>query len=139
VFTESAPDGEPVGVLRLLNAETALRPGGVVVNLLWSPAADLAENYTVSVKLFAGDTVVNQTDSYPLDGQAWTSTWQEDGRYFDSHLIPTGDLAPGRYQVGVSLYRLTGETGSPYVNLTADDCSDDPGCVFIIVDEVVLE
>lgn len=133
-FTELSPDGDLVGELRLVNAETAQRPDGIVVTLLWSPSSTLTENYTVSVKLLNDGVVVDQTDSYPLDGQAWTSTWEADGLYFDSHLIPIETPVSGNYRVAVSVYRLTGETDPPFVNLTVDDCTDDPNCVFIIVD-----
>jgi len=126
--------------LRLLNADMTPIPGGVVVNLLWSPLVAPSQDYSISVKLFDGNGVmVGQRDSRPLDNSVLTTTWLADNAYFDSHFIETGSIAPGSYQVGISVYYLTGQDDPPYINLTTNDCQDDPGCVFVLVGAVVVE
>ena len=137
------PQAEPRaifgGELRLLTAETRVAPGVVAVNMLWSPLVTPLQDYTVSVKLFGANGVAAQKDSRPLDGAALTTSWQADGLYFDSIAIPTEGVSSGPYRIGIVVYYLTGQDDPPYVNLIADDCRDDPGCVIIIVDEVVVE
>jgi hypothetical protein len=133
--TQEQPIAVFGGELALLNAEATTTPDGVVVNLLWSPQIIPTQDYSVSVKLFdANGAVIDQLDSLPQDNTALTSTWTNDGLYFDSRLLSTN--SPGTYRVGLTLYYLTGETDPPYVNLTIDDC-DEGECVVWMLDDLL--
>ncbi len=134
------PQGEPrtvFGAEMVLHTATAqAHPEGVTVNLLWSGTP--TREYTVSAFLLGEGGAFRNTDSYPLAGRSPTSTWVADRFYFDSSFIPTLDLPAGDYQVGVGVYTFADADFSEIENLSADDCSDDPDCRFVIIGAVTL-
>lgn len=124
-------------LLRLYRPHVRLTGDGdhLVTSMLWSPLAAPPAEYRVSILVFRDGAVVTNQDSMPLDGASPTTTWIADGWYYDSHAIPTADLSPGRYQIGVQVYAFTDETFSATENLSVDDCSDDADCRFVFVGE----
>ena len=134
------PDAGPVAVygdeLRLMRAQAATKPGGVTLNMLWSPMQAPQTDYTVSVILFdAAGRVLTNADSRPLNGLSLTPTWEAGGLYYDTRFL-AGDLEPGRYELGVQVYSFVDASVSEIELLTTDDCTDDPDCHFAIVDSV---
>jgi hypothetical protein len=122
--------------LRLMRAQAATKPGGVTLNMLWSPMQAPQTDYTVSVILFdAAGRVLTNADSRPLNGLSLTPTWEAGGLYYDTRFL-AGDLEPGRYELGVQVYSFVDASVSEIELLTTDDCTDDPDCHFAIVDSV---
>jgi len=94
--------------------QTAIYPDDLRVDLWWSADAPLTESYTTSVFLLdAGGRLVAQADSIPFDGGRPTPTWQTGEIIFESKRLALVDgfsiLPPGRYAVGVQVYRWTPE------------------------------
>ena len=134
-------DADPVATyadtLHLLRATADVDPAGVTVNMLWQTDTPIEAEYTTSVLIFDQDgAVVTNQDGRPLAGLSPTSTWEPGRPYYDHAFF--ADLPPGDYRVGVLVYQFTDETFSEISQLTASDCSDDPACYYVIVDEVVI-
>lgn len=94
--------------------DAAIHPDALRVDLWWSVASVLDENYTVSAFLLAEDgRLVAQLDSYPFDNQRPTSTWEANAVIYDPRPLELieglDELAPGTYAVGVKVYRWTPE------------------------------
>ncbi len=85
--------------------------GLVTVQLDWHATRQLAEDFTVSVRLTnpGGDVVWAQEDSPPASGTRVTSSWEIDQVVQDRHafVIPPG-TPPGIYAVQVVLYPSAG-------------------------------
>ena len=78
--------------------------GAVTVALWWRADAAPPVDYTVSAFLWR-DGVVAQSDSYPAEGDAPTSTWPPNAYIFDAHTLTLPpDLPAGTYEVRVKLY-----------------------------------
>jgi hypothetical protein len=89
------------------------------VNLLWSTAAPLPTDYTVSVFWLAEDGALGgQQDNYPQEGTRPTSTWPSDALLFDSYLLPAPPQR-GDYVLGLKVYN--GMDGSLLRPLTGGD------------------
>ncbi len=143
-FDRAPSGGDPLAtfddVLRLMRADVIRREDGVTVNLLWSPAQVPDHDYTVSAfVLDANGFLVAQHDSYPLENRAPTSGWQADRLYFDSHAIPVENLAPGAYRVAVKVYRFTDASFQIIEIAPASDCTADPACEFVIIEEMTIQ
>lgn len=134
------PEADPIVTygesLRLMRAEADANPGGITLNMLWSPSEQPQREYTVSVVLFdAAGAVVTNADSRPLDDASSTTTWEPGGLYYDTRVLP-GDFPAGTYRLAVQVYSFTDETFTGIDLLQADDCADDADCHYVIVAEV---
>ncbi len=86
---------------------TALPAGGTLhLTLFWRALAPMSQNYTVFAHVLgAKDSIWAQKDSWPLDGQAPTSTWAVGKVITDSYALQVRpDTPPGVYDVEVGLY-----------------------------------
>lgn len=137
------PQSPPVTVfgdeMRLMTAEALPHQQGVTVNLLWWSMGVPSQEYTVSVFVRGAEGTFRNDDSRPMNGLSPTTTWQPDGLYFDSHVIPIDNVPPGEYQVGVQVYYFLDDNFSQIENIPASACDDDPDCRFVIVDTVHIE
>ncbi|MFZ4826468.1 MAG: glycosyltransferase family 39 protein [Phototrophicaceae bacterium] len=71
------------------------------VELWWQTETPLTQDYSVSVFVLDGNgQLVQQHDSYPLENQAPTTTWQVGQVVYDAHPLPTHDGAT----IGVKVY-----------------------------------
>ncbi len=136
------PQGEPRttfdGVLQLFRPVVDVHANQITVNMLWSPNAKPAWNYTVSVFLLnmgGGLACVNdcQHDSYPFENRAPTLNWEAGGLYFDSHTLDIANLPSGRYQVGVKVYYFTDTNFTQLTIAPASDCSANAACELILL------
>ncbi len=141
------PQGEPRttfdGVLQLFRPRVDAHADQITVNLLWSPNAKPAWNYTVSVFLLnmGGGLACSegcQHDSYPLENRSPTQNWEAGGLYFDSHTLNTPDLPAGQYQVGVKVYYFTDADFTQLTIAPASDCSANAACEFILLEPVEI-
>jgi hypothetical protein len=125
----------------LHRASITRHPEWVTVNLLWSPIAELDDQYTVSVFLLHESGAIltpeSQHDSWPLDGQSPTQDWQPGKFYFDSHAVDTTNLPPGDYQIGLKIYHPVDGDYSNLEILTPSSCADE-ACTYTIIDTVTL-
>ncbi len=93
------------------------RPGGrATVRLYWLGLKPMGEDYHVFVHVYRPDTmqVVAQHDGVPVGGFTPTRRWLPGELLWDDHTVSLPkDLPPGRYRIGVGMYRL----GPPVQNL----------------------
>ncbi len=117
---------EPVPVRHDIAGKAALvgydlsgdwRPGGrAIVRLYWLGLAPMDDDYHVFVHLYRADTmqVVAQHDGQPVGGFTPTRRWLPGEVLWDDHrLVLPQNLPPGRYRIGVGMYRM----GPPVQNL----------------------
>ena len=80
--------------------------------LHWQVLANVSQNYLISVRLLdaAGQTAVSHV-SQPKQGARPTATWLENEWVLDEHVVQLPALAPGRYQLSLSL--LDEQLGTP--------------------------
>ena len=98
--------GDAIDLLKAgVNGE--VQPGGeITVTLWWTASQPPPVDYSISVRLMDenGNLIANQ-DNAPLQGKAPTSTWQMGIIQYDQHQLTLPEnLAPGTYQVGISVY-----------------------------------
>jgi hypothetical protein len=84
-------------------------------------------------------TLVSQHDSYPMDGDSPTLDWETNRQYFDSHVLPLGNVPPGSYQVGLQVYTFTDESFQTIEQMLPADCGTLAACRFIILDTVQVD
>ncbi len=112
--------GEPVDLacdegVRLVRAglpESVLPGSTVPITLTWQAGGPTKRNWKVFIHVFdAAGERRTQSDGYPLDGGAFTSSWQPQEVLVDVHDIPLpADLPPGEYTVRLGFYdEPTGE------------------------------
>lgn len=139
------PQGEPRAtfdsVLQLFRPVIDVHADEITVNMLWSPNAKPAWNYTVSVFLLnmgGGLACSNgcQHDSYPFENRTPTLNWEAGGLYFDSHTLNISNLPIGQYQVGVKVYYFTDTNFTQLTIAPASDCSANAACEFILLDSI---
>ncbi|MBN1680101.1 MAG: glycosyltransferase family 39 protein [Anaerolineae bacterium] len=119
--------------MQLAEVDQFVDDGGLHVNLTWQALAPPDVDYSVLVFLLAPDGgVIVQHDSYPLNGRSPTSTWTTGGLYFDRHNLPTDDLPPGAYDLGVRVYTWWDLVIQPVTPCEAETCEH------VIVDTVVI-
>ena len=84
------------------------------ISLHWHAKANVSDNYLISVQLLDADgqAVVEHT-SLPQNGLRPTSTWLEGEWLIDQHAVEIPTLAPGQYQVALSL--IDEQTGRPII------------------------
>ncbi len=92
-------------------SDVVVAPGAdLTVTLNWLCTAPVPDDYTVSVQVI--DTQWHkaaQLDSWPLDGQAPTSSWQVGRRISETRVLTLSpDAVPGAYDLRISLYRPDG-------------------------------
>ncbi|HEY8693763.1 MAG TPA: glycosyltransferase family 39 protein [Chloroflexota bacterium] len=117
----SLAGGQPVdkvfGPLRLRQVRPgALAPGKLwPVYLAWETASPPDVDYTVSVQLLdSRGQRLAQHDAQPFDGALPTSRWSPGNAYEDLALLsPPPSLAPGVYQLQVSVYGGPQPAGQP--------------------------
>ncbi|MBN1581669.1 MAG: DUF2723 domain-containing protein [Anaerolineae bacterium] len=89
--------------------QETLRAGETVrLTLDWEAADTIAEPYKVFVHVLGQNGLpVAQQDNEPVDGTYPTSRWRRGERVSDPYTFALpADLAPGKYQVEVGLYRI---------------------------------
>jgi len=85
------------------------RPGGRLnLTLHWQSLAEVDEEYTVFVQLLdERDTIMGQTDAWPVQGTYPTSQWKLGEKIVDRHEVQLADeLPPGSYRLQVGFYLL---------------------------------
>lgn len=119
-------DGEPVtqfGKMALRHAE--IHPDRLRVDLWWSVDKAVSTDFTTSaILLDESGRLVAQYDSQPFLNERPTSTWAADEVVYEPKSMRLVDgiesLAPGTYQVGIQVYRLTRD-GQINQTMTEDD------------------
>ncbi|MBI5930194.1 MAG: glycosyltransferase family 39 protein [Chloroflexi bacterium] len=141
------PQGEPWAtfddVLQLFHPVVDAHANQITVNMLWSPNAKPAWNYTVSVFLLNTEGGLAcptdcQHDSYPFENRSPTLGWESGGLYFDSHSLNIANLPAGRYQIGMKVYYFTDTNFTQLQIAPSSDCSANPACEYIIVDTLEI-
>ena len=82
-------------------------PGEVVtVTLEWLCTAPIGNDYTISVQVIDEQwRKAAQSDTWPLEGQAPTSTWKTGQRIFEERALAiAADVEPGAYDLQISIY-----------------------------------
>lgn len=125
------PDAPPLthyDDLVLLQAKTFSYTDTIGVQLWWQARQVLPHDYTVSVFLLdASGRLVAQSDHYPQEGRARTSTWPAGSIHFDSYALEAAHLAAGTYTVGVKIYYFTDGAAQ---NFAIVPCADAPTCEY---------
>lgn len=112
----NAPDGAPLAVafgdgIRLtgyaLSDVAVARGSEITVTLEWLCTAPIDGDYTASVQLIDEQwRKAGQSDAWPLDGLAPTSSWQVGQRITETRaLVIDPDAAPSAYDLLLSIYR----------------------------------
>ncbi|MBN2304480.1 MAG: hypothetical protein JXQ72_08395 [Anaerolineae bacterium] len=85
---------------------TTRQAGDVLpVSLLWETLAPVPEDYTVALLLMAGDQLVAQRDSFPVNAFEHTQNWRPGSLHRDNHGLQLPDtLPPGEYELWLALY-----------------------------------
>ena len=116
---------DQIGLLSLTVPETTLSPGGqVVVEAAWQGLLPLENDYTVFVQVLdAGDQIVGQLDTWPLQGTFPTSQWVAGELVTDRYVVNlTPELAEGDYRLIIGWYLL----GTPVQRLVVFDAAGNP-------------
>jgi hypothetical protein len=98
--------GEAVA-LRGYRVRGDARPGGELeITYAWYAKSQPAQIFSVFNHLMdADETLVAQTDGWPLDGRILTTQWQPGEYLRDTHVVQLPDDAPpGPYKLFVGLY-----------------------------------
>jgi 4-amino-4-deoxy-L-arabinose transferase-like glycosyltransferase len=110
--------GEAITLLGYDLPVSQLAPGEVLpLTLYWRAEASPGDDYVVFVHLMDElDQPVAQADGPPDKGNYPTTMWEAGEQIKDEHPISIGgDVSPGRYRLGVGLYRpATGERISAF-------------------------
>ena len=124
--------------MQLQRANTTINDNTLTINLLWTANTVPTRNYTISTFLLAenGLPATPPTDSYPFNGRSPTIDWAANTPYYDSHQHALDTLAAGRYRVGIKVYSFTDNSFTQLEVAIVSDCSDDPACEFIIIEEI---
>ncbi len=95
-----------------LSTLTATRGATLTVTLDWRCDAPVDGDYTISVQLIDDQwRKAAQSDAWPLDGAAPTSSWQRGQTLTETRaLVIAADAAPGVYDLRLAVYRA-GENG----------------------------
>ncbi len=91
-----------------LNDVIVTRGETLEVTLYWHCTGRMDDNYTISVQLIDEQwRKAAQSDAWPLDGAAPTSSWQV-GQHIDESrtLTIAADAAPGVYNLQLAIYRV---------------------------------
>jgi len=93
---------------RSSSATEPVRPGGVLsVDLAWQALAAMEQDYTASVRLMEGETVIAQLDRQPLENIYPTSRWRAGEVIMDTfQVLAPVNMPPGEYTLGVVMYDL---------------------------------
>lgn len=94
--------GYDVSALRVAAGET------VTVTLHWACRAPMPGDYTVSLQLIDEQwRKAAQSDAWPLDGAAPTSTWMPDETYREQRALTVApDVVPGVYDLRLAAYHV---------------------------------
>lgn len=85
---------------------TSRQPGDVLpVSLVWQTLAPVPQDYTVALLLMAGNQLVAQRDSFPVNYFEHTQNWRPGSFHRDNHgLLLPDDLPPGDYELWIAVY-----------------------------------
>ena len=92
-----------------LDAVTVTRGDALSVTLNWRCAAPVAGDYTLSIQLIDDQwRKAAQSDAWPLDGAAPTSSWQKGQTLAETRTLPiAADALPGVYDLRLAVYRMS--------------------------------
>ncbi len=97
--------------LESYDLDTLIRQPGeqVTVTLIWRCTAPIPNDYTISVQLIDDQwRKAAQSDAWPLDGQAPTSSWEIGERIVETRTLTVDPEAePSPYRLRVAVYRPT--------------------------------
>lgn len=128
------PLGQEFGnLIRLEGANWAQDSTVLSLTLYWRALDRIPADYTVFVHLYdpLTESIVAQSDTMPRDNSYPSSRWVADEVVEDPRLLSLLGVPPGRYRLGVGLYRI--ENGQ-FLRLPAVDSNGEP----VPADRVVL-
>ena len=78
------------------------------LTLYWRALRSIPADYTVFVHLYdpVTENIATQSDSMPRENHYPTTRWVADEIVEDPRVLSLMGVAPGRYRVGIGLYRL---------------------------------
>jgi hypothetical protein len=87
----------------------SVKPGGVMdITLYWECESSVEDNFTVSVQLIDSQwRKAAQSDGWPRNGTAPTSTWQPGQRITEQRQMEiASDAVPNAYDLQIALYQI---------------------------------
>jgi hypothetical protein len=87
----------------------SVKPGGVMdITLYWECESSVEDNFTVSVQLIDSQwRKASQSDGWPRNGTAPTSTWQPGQRITEQRQMEiASDAVPNAYDLQIALYQI---------------------------------
>jgi 4-amino-4-deoxy-L-arabinose transferase-like glycosyltransferase len=122
VFTPAIQFDNGIALVGYRINDAPIAAGGVAaIELDWQAMQKVAQDYTVSVRLTRGDTVIAQADTPPLNGSLTTTQWEVGKTIIDRRgLVVPSDTLPGEYSIEISLYQFDSKQHAVVIAPAAD-------------------
>ncbi len=95
-----------MGIVNMLPATTCVNPGSVwALDVAWATAVPLTQELAVKLTIADANGAVLHAENFPIS--AWpASEWPQNGLAWGYYALPVPDIAPGAYQVDLSLQSM---------------------------------
>ncbi|MCU0520877.1 MAG: glycosyltransferase family 39 protein [Anaerolineae bacterium] len=106
-----------------LSSVTVAPGDAVTVTFDWLCAEPISDDYTISVQLLDEHwRKASQSDAWPLDGKAPTSSWQTGQQLTETRVLTiASDAEPGAYDLLLSIYRPGAEGSLVHLPVSLGD------------------